>query len=245
LALLAESDHMVGTVARPNIVFVLTDDQDVYMKTSNYQPKIKQFLQDAGLTMHNAFANTPVCCPSRSSLISGRHIHNIPMTDNSIAGNCSSPQWQAGAEKDSFATYLQDNGYYTAYMGKYLNQYGDNAAGGLAHVPPGWNTWIGLKGNSVYYNYTLSVDGVAEPHGADYATDYLPDLLTNRSIALIKSRLGPEQTRKQAHGPRHQHTQASSDAPRSPLFLMVAPPAAHDPTDPAPHYAKTFMGLCS
>ena len=42
--------------------------------------------------------------------------------NNTVTGNCSSPQWQNGEEKKTMATYLQNNGYTTFYGGKYLNQ---------------------------------------------------------------------------------------------------------------------------
>ena len=42
--------------------------------------------------------------------------------------------------------------------GKYLNQYARDKAG-VAHVPPGWTEWLGLEGNSVYYDYVLSNNG--------------------------------------------------------------------------------------
>ena len=48
------------------------------------------------------------------------------------------------------------------YAGKYLNQYGEGAGGGVRHVPPGWDWWLGQVGNARYYNYTLSVNGKAK-----------------------------------------------------------------------------------
>jgi len=44
-------------------------------------------------------------------------------------------------------------------------------------VPRGWTNWQALRGNSVYYNYTLSNNGCIEKHSDDYATDYLTDLV--------------------------------------------------------------------
>eukprot|EP00494_Astrolonche_serrata_P022827 UN23084 len=106
-------------------------------------------------------------------------LYNIvytPMINNSIHGNCSSTEWQNGAEKLSIGVQMQRLGYRTGYFGKYLNAYGSPSAGGVEHVPPGWNTWLGLKGNSVYYNYVLSNNGVAEQHGNNYEKDYLTDV---------------------------------------------------------------------
>ena len=82
---------------KPNILFVLTDDQDILLGSSDYQPKIKKLLVDEGIKINNQFVSTPVCCPSRGSFLTGLHIHNIPMTNNSLPGNCSGEAWNNGA----------------------------------------------------------------------------------------------------------------------------------------------------
>ena len=55
-------------------------------------------------------------------------------------------------------------------------------------MPPGWATWLGLQGNSRYYNYTLSADGRAETRG-DGIDDYLVDVLANRSAAFLAAQV--------------------------------------------------------
>lgn len=68
----------------------------------------------------------------------------------------------------------------TSYFGKYLNKYSGR------HIPAGWSQWLGLVRNSRYYNYTLNNNGVMEYHGDNYTQDYLPDLITNRTLELIE-----------------------------------------------------------
>ena len=72
---------------------------------------------------------------------------------------------------------FQSAGYETFFAGKYLNRYGFPDAGGVGRVPPGWSHWRALVGNSVYYNYTLSIDGKPEFHGNDYEKDYFTDVV--------------------------------------------------------------------
>merc|ERR1712110_995918 len=103
-------------------------------------PKTKSLLGDAGMTFKNMFVSTPVCCPSRSSILTGKYIHNHRATNNSIAGNCSSVAWQQGPEKEAFPVYLKKSGYNTFFAGKYLNQYGRYGIG-ASHIPPGWDDW--------------------------------------------------------------------------------------------------------
>ena len=80
----------------------------------------------------------------------------------------------------------KNQGYKTFYGGKYLNQYGvDPSPGGIGHVPPGWDEWNALKGNSKYYNYTLSINGKEEKHGDDYENDYLTDVIGRKAAEFL------------------------------------------------------------
>lgn len=206
--------------SRPNIIFFLTDDQDVEMGSLAYMPKAQRLLVEQGATFTRMYAHVPVCCPSRSSLISGQYLHNNGCRGNSLSTNCSSTAFQSGAETRSYVTDLQAAGYKTSFAGKYLNDYGDPAAGGTAHVPPGWTNWHGLVGNSVYYNYALSNNGVTERHGSDYAADYLPNVVLNRTLAFLDAELGGG----------------------SPVFAVLSTPSCHGPQTAAPQYQAAFPG---
>ncbi len=59
----------------------------------------------------------------------------------------------------------------------------------LIAYPPGWSQWFGLVGNSVYYNYTISDNGVAQVHGDNYTTDYLTDVLNRRASLFLNQTL--------------------------------------------------------
>uniref|UniRef100_A0A3B3I1W4 Glucosamine (N-acetyl)-6-sulfatase (Sanfilippo disease IIID), b n=1 Tax=Oryzias latipes TaxID=8090 RepID=A0A3B3I1W4_ORYLA len=189
-----------GSARASNVVLVLVDDQDVQL---------------GGM-----FTVTPLCCPSRSSILSGRYPHNHGVRNNSLSGNCSSLLWQKGPESGAFPVYLNKLGYQTFFAGKYLNQYGGKDAGGVAHIPPGWDQWNALVGNSQYYNYTLSVNGKEEKHGDNYEKDYLTDLILNRSLHFLDDR-----------------------SPQHPFFIMLSPPAPHSPWTAAPQYGKEFSNV--
>ncbi|XP_063220203.1 N-acetylglucosamine-6-sulfatase-like isoform X7 [Bacillus rossius redtenbacheri] len=135
--------------------------------------KTLQLIGNMGATFTNAFVTTPVCCPSRSSILTGMYAHNHGTFNNSVEGGCSSLNWQNTHEKRSYAVPVKTAGYKTFYAGKYLNQYGREAVGGTAHVPLGWDWWIGLVGNSRYYNYTLSLNGTAKTLTSEYLTNVI------------------------------------------------------------------------
>ena len=111
---------------------------------------------------------------------------------------------------------------------KYLNQYGNNNAGGLAHIPPGWNHWYGLDGNSKYYNYQISNNGVPQSFGHNYTQDYYTDIIRNQAMGFLDD----------------YYKNYSNDLSSAPPFLMVmATPSAHAPFTPAPQYNETYSNL--
>ncbi|XP_057663660.1 N-acetylglucosamine-6-sulfatase-like isoform X2 [Diorhabda carinulata] len=200
----------------PNFVLVLTDDQDLLLNSMIAMENTINLLGNNGKTFKNAFVNTPICCPSRSTILTGKFAHNTGVVNNSISGNCSSPMWQEKHEPNSVSAILKRNkNYVTFYSGKYMNGYGFAEAGGIEHVPEGYDWWIGLKGNSVYYNYTLSINGT-EYFSSD---KYLTDTLAEYSIKFLEQR-----------------------ATDRPFFMTIAPPAAHAPFTPAKRHENKYAG---
>ena len=184
-------------------------------------PATRALFSDAqSFNMSRAYVATPICCPSRASYLTGMHTHNHGTLQNSGARGCSSAEFVATKEEKAYPAYLKTAGYTTGFFGKYLNTYGTANPGGLSHIPRGWDHWEGLKGNSKYYNYSVSINGVPEVHHDDYATDYYTDLLANRSSAWLNA-----------------HLQSATSAP---ALLVVHTPAPHRPATPAPQFANSF-----
>lgn len=207
------------TDQRPNFVIILTDDQDVVLEGMQHMRHTKELLAQKGVTFANAFVASPLCCPSRSSILTGQYVHNHYAVNNSLSGQCNGQRWQDGPEKKTFAAHLHFAGYRTFYAGKYLNQYGHPAAGGFAHVPPGWDWWLGLRGNSRYYNYSLSVNGSKETHGQRPEVDYLTNVIRRHALEFL-----------------------FQPSPQ-PFLMVLAPPAPHAPFTPEPRYAGNFSSL--
>lgn len=66
---------------QPNIVFIITDDQDKELDSMDYLPKINQYLTQQGTTYDRHYCTVALCCPSRVSLLTGLQAHNHNVTD--------------------------------------------------------------------------------------------------------------------------------------------------------------------
>ncbi len=218
-----------GAAGRPNIVFVLTDDLSDNLV--QYMPHV-QALQKAGMTFTDYTVTDSLCCPSRSSIFTGRFPHDTEIFTNgkAKAGGRSTATADGGfdlfhargEEKQTFATALQGVGYRTAMMGKYLNGYEPAAIEGGAgpYVPPGWNEWDVAGNGYPELDYDLNENGHVVHHGGQ-PQDYLTDVVAGKGTGFIKS---------------------AADA-HSPFLLELATFAPHKPSTPAPRDASAFPGL--
>lgn len=66
---------------QPNIIFILTDDQDRHLNSLDFLPFIKKHLTEKGTSYKRHFCTTALCCPSRVSLWTGKQAHNTNVTD--------------------------------------------------------------------------------------------------------------------------------------------------------------------
>ena len=64
-----------ASLAAPNIVVIMTDDQDD-TGCMAYMPKTLSLIAQHGVTFKNSFVNLPLCGPSRASFLTGQAAHN-------------------------------------------------------------------------------------------------------------------------------------------------------------------------
>jgi arylsulfatase A-like enzyme len=136
------------TAERPNFVVVMTDDLD--KQSMNQLDGIRAVMGSNGITFENSFVNYALCCPSRATFFRGQYPHNHDITSGSWQMGESRFR-QLGRDQSTVATWLNDAGYQTKYLGKYLNGYL-----GL-YIPPGWDEWFALQGNEA--NNQVNDDG--------------------------------------------------------------------------------------
>src|SRR2546421_54174 len=106
--------------ARPNVVFVLTDD--LSWNLVRYMPQVRQ-LQNDGRTFTDYTVTDSLCCPSRSSIFTGRFPHDTGVFTNGGSDGGLGYFHGHGEEAQTFAAALSAQGDRTPMMGKYLNGY--------------------------------------------------------------------------------------------------------------------------
>ncbi|KAI2602206.1 alkaline-phosphatase-like protein [Hypoxylon sp. NC1633] len=105
----------------PNIVFILTDDQDLHMNSLDYMPFVQKHLLDHGTLFRRHFCTTALCCPSRVSLWTGKAAHNTNVT-NVLPPYGGYPKFiSQGLNEKYLPVWLQESGYNTYYTGKLFN----------------------------------------------------------------------------------------------------------------------------
>lgn len=149
---------------RPNILVVMTDDMaasDVAL-----MPQVQRRLADKGTTFDDAIDSFSHCCPARATFITGQYAHN-----HGVKGNFAPYGWYGMKKrKNILPAWLDQAGYRTALIGKWLNGYGARDAHG--EVPAGFDIWRGLLDVSAYdySNFVMNADGALRSWGdADFA----------------------------------------------------------------------------
>ena len=141
---------LAQTPGPPNVVLILTDDQR--FDTLKVMPEVQRLLVARGMTLRRAIVTNALCCPSRATILTGRYSHTTGVYANK--GPYGGWPLFRASESSTIATALHDVGYRTALIGKYINEYGGEAA----YVPPGWDRWFALTGSGSYFDYSIYDD---------------------------------------------------------------------------------------
>ena len=167
---------------RLNVVVILTDDQsfDTLPASPAAMPWLQSQIQDPNghwTWFPNAIISTPLCCPSRASILSGRYSHHTHVRNND--------EGERFDESNTLATWLHDAGYFTGLFGKYLNRY---PFGRGPYVPAGWDRWVAKRNTAAtttYYDYGFIDQGVPL-QVRDASASYATDLFAGRALDFLR-----------------------------------------------------------
>lgn len=189
-----------------NVIFILSDDHRYdfmgftgkvpFLETPNMDKMANQ-----GAHIVNAFVTTSLCSPSRASILTGQYAHHHTVVDN---------QSPVPGSAIFFPQYLQETGYATAYVGKWhMGHENDEPRKGFDH-------WVSFRGQGVYYNPTLNING----ERVEYKdSTYITDLLSDHAVEWLENR----QSEK-------------------PFFLYLSHKAVHAEFYPAKRHQKKYRG---
>lgn len=200
------------------------DDLSTHMMDLGFYRSLPQEsrLEEAmarGTTFPNFFNTTPLCCPSRASILTGLFAHNHLVYGNDYYKTDGFGGFEKfdeeGWETRSIGVQLQEEGYETVFIGKYMNGYQRFKT----HVPVGWDRWAGRlvargTGLNIYRNPAFNINGEVVGFGIN-GPAYLTDIEAEMAVAEIETRFG---------GPE-------------PVFIHLSATAPHVPATPAARHA--------
>ncbi|KAI0009035.1 alkaline-phosphatase-like protein [Xylariaceae sp. FL0662B] len=194
----------INKTRQPNVVFILTDDQDAQLSSLNYMPLVKKHLLDQGTYFSRHYCTTAICCPSRVTLWTGKAAHNTNVTDVSPPYG-GYPKFVAQGFNDNyFPVWLQQAGYNTYYTGKLFNAH---TVENYNSPYPGGFTGVDFLLDPYTYSYLNSTFQHTGETPRSYEGEYLTDVLAQKAYNLLDDAV-----------------KAANDKP---FFLTVAPIAPH------------------
>jgi N-acetylglucosamine-6-sulfatase len=194
---------------RRNMIFVLSDDHRYDFMSFMNEPGTPDFLETPnmdrmaaeGAHLPNASVSTPLCAPSRASVLTGQYAHEHGIIDNQHTKTDHVP---------FFHEHLQNAGYETAFIGKWHTYQLDSAK-----PRSGFDHWVSFEGQGQYFNPTLNVNGKQvkrKGYITDILTDYAQKWLNNRDgdkpFFLYLSHKAPHAWFRPA--PRHRNRYANA-----------------------------------
>lgn len=185
-----------------NVILILSDDHRYdfmrfvegspeFLETPNMDRMAKE-----GAHLANAFVSTSLCSPSRASILTGQYMHHHRVIDN---------QRPVPEGTMFFPQYLQEAGFRTAFVGKWHMGHEND------EPRPGFHHWVSFKGQGVYFDPTLNVNGRREK-----TEGYVTDVITNHALDWLNQ---------------------NDDKP---FFLYLSYKAVHYPFTPAPRHKGRY-----
>lgn len=162
--------------ARPNIVFIMSDDHAAHAISAYGSKLIKtpniDRLANEGMKFENCFVTNSICTPSRAVIVTGKysHLNGVPVFNHI---DSSQPMLQK---------YLQQSGYYTGMIGKW-HLGGQNPYTPENGKPTGFDYWNILPGQGAYFDPLMIEMGERKK-----LTGYVTDIITDLAIQFVQKR---------------------------------------------------------
>ncbi len=201
---------------RPNIIWILTDQQPGYMLSCNHDPNVRtpqlDLLAQYGVNFENAVGGFPLCCPCRGSILTSVYPHKC------VPGH----EYRLPEHMPTVARPFREAGYRTAYIGKWhLDGFHESEGRAALHIIPperrgGFDYWVGYENNNSQYD--AWVHGGKGENAFQYRLEgYETDCLTDLLLDYLDRQEGG-----------------------TPFFAVLSVQPPHDPYTAPPEYAARF-----
>jgi N-acetylglucosamine-6-sulfatase len=169
-------------MARPPSFLVVTLDDVTMSEAATALPLTRLALGPHLVTFDRFFVEDALCAPARATFLTGQYAHNHGVHVCEIEQPDSGYTAMRRVEGSTLAVWLQEAGYRTALVGKYMNGYLSTA------IPPGWSRWFAWnKGDQADgWHYGLNENGVTVAYGGAEA-DFATDVLAAKAVGFIKN----------------------------------------------------------
>ncbi|MFC1539821.1 sulfatase, partial [Candidatus Latescibacterota bacterium] len=160
---------------RPNILFIMTDDQTVDQMSCYGHPFLKTPNMDRiaseGTKFTNCFCTNSLCAPSRATVLNGCYssISGVKTNSYPMAGE---PE-KLNPDMPTFPELLREAGYQTGLMGKYH----------IKQDPKGFDEWRILPGQGVYFDPVFIENGENNQYKG-----YVTDIITDKALDYLERR---------------------------------------------------------
>jgi N-acetylglucosamine-6-sulfatase len=201
-------ERALTTASRPNFVIVMADDLDVLLNGTAAMTTLRKELVDGGLSLRG-HVDVPICCPSRTSTLSGRYPHNL---NDTLVGWCGN--FGAVYEGHTWVGALKSAGYETALFGKYYNDYSAFCES-KAHVPADFSYVDLLCDDNHYFGNKFNENGTMMTLSE---TTYMTQHIGNASMGWLRN------------------AAAKAAAGGAPFLTYIGVHAPHVPATPAHEY---------
>jgi arylsulfatase A-like enzyme len=162
----------------PNIIFIMTDDQqqsamsaygNAILKTPNLDR-----IGSEGIRFTQMFVTNSLCAPSRASFLTGLYSHTHGVTTNAPSTSIFRDQPGLKTEQETFVHLLRRAGYHTALIGKWH----------LRSLPTGFDQWIILPGGGGPYNDPEMITGGLKVKFRGHVDDVIGD----QALTILRER---------------------------------------------------------
>ncbi len=221
---------------KPNIIVILSDDQMI--SDMEFMPHTNELIVEEGTSFSHAYTPFSACCPSRASILRGQYSHNTKVRYNKPPVGGYPVYLAEGHEDSNVATWLQDAGYYTGLIGKYMNGYPRYPDMGPSenyvpdsHVPKGWSEWHAFLYVNSYRRFQMNHNGNIKSYNDNGSIQeiFQTDIERDLAVEFIERASESEApfylhlTPSPPHSPftaanRHKNLFKDAQAPRTPSF---------------------------